>query len=119
MRNVNCNVLTGDDSVDQSGTQIDANQLIAASFQAVFGDASATGTLKIQMSNDVCNDRYQAAAFTVTNWTDIPSATASVASGASVVISLNQLSYRWLRAVYTAASGGTTTISVNLNALSM
>lgn len=119
MRNGNFNVLSAADTADANGIQIDANQIIAASFQAVFGDATAAGTLKVQMSNDICNDRYQANTFTVTNWTDIPNASASVSSGASVVISITQNCYRWLRVVYTRGSGGSTTINVNANILSL
>src|SRR5579859_1322918 len=101
MRKVNSTVLSAVDTASQNGSQIDSNQLISASFQVVFGDATAAGTLKIQASNDICNDQYQPATFTVTNWTDIPNATATIASGASALITIYQLSYRWLRAVYT------------------
>lgn len=118
MRNVNCNVLSGSDASTQNGITVDSNQLINASFQAVFGDATATGTFKIQMSNDINTDRYQAFNFTVTNWTDIPNASASITSGGSAVITLTEISYRWLRAVYTASSGGSTTVKVNMNAIS-
>jgi hypothetical protein len=119
MRNVNCIVLSAPDTASQNGIQIDSNQLVAASFQAVFGDTDAAGDIKIQMSNDICNDRYQASAFTVTNWTDVPSATASVTSGASVVISIPQMCYRWIRVVFTSSNAGATTIVVNMNALSL
>lgn len=119
MRNGNFNVLSAVDTSSQNGIQIDANQIIAASFQAVFGDSTADGVFKIQMSNDICNDRYQANQFTVTNWTDIPNASASIVSGGSAVITIPQVSYRWLRAVYVSSSGGSSTVNVNIDSLSL
>lgn len=126
MRGLSVNVILAADTGTPStvtGIQIDANQIIAASFQAVFGDTGAAGTFKIQASNDVAPIQYtsqpNASTFEVTNWTDIPNATASIASGASALITLSNVSYRWLRAVYVWSSGGTTTITVNMYSLSM
>lgn len=119
MKNLSCVVLNGDDSDDILGSQIDSNQLVSASFQPIFADVSATGVVKIQMSNDVCNEGYQSNQFTVTNWTDIPTATASVVAGISPPIILTQISYRWMRAIYTRTSGGTTTGTVSMFAISL
>lgn len=123
MRNVNVVVLSGADTGSVNGNAVDANQLISGSFQAVFGDATAAGTLKIQASNDVAPVQYTSPSgvgvFTPSNWADIPSASASVTAGASVIISLAQMNYRWVRAVYTRTSGGSTTVTVSMNALSM
>lgn len=118
MRHANFNILTADDSVSQNSSQIDSNQTIAISFHAFFGDATATGSVKIQASNDI-DDNGPQTPFTVTNWVDVPSATASVASGAAVLITVAQPSYRWMRAVYTRSGGGSTTITINVNLLSM
>ena len=121
MRNVNSVVLSGADTASVDGNPIDANQLISGSFQAVFGDATANGTLKIQASNDVAPIQYTSpngvGVFTPSNWTDI--GTASVTLGASVIVSLAQMNYRWVRAVYTRTSGGSSTVVVSMNALSM
>lgn len=117
MRHANFVALSGADTASVNGSQIDANQIIQASFQIVFADATATGTFKLQASNDICNDQYQPNTFTVTNWTDIPSATAAIASGASALLSLNNMAYRWVRAVYVRSSGGSTTVVVNANVL--
>lgn len=123
MRNVNVVVLSGADTGSVNGSAIDANQLVSASFQAVFGDATAAGTLKIQASNDVAPVQYTSPSgvgvFTPSNWADIPNATASVTSGGSVVVSIAQTNFRWMRAVYTRTSGGSTTVIVSMNALSM
>jgi len=119
MKNVSCNVLSAVDTASHNGIQIDSNQLISASFQAVFGDITAAGTLQIQMSNDIFLESYQPSNFTVTNWTNIPSASASVSAGASVVILIPQVSFRWMRAIYTSSSGGSSTINVQMFAVSI
>lgn len=118
MRHVNCIALSGVDTGSVDGSQMDSIQIKNVSFQIVFGDATAAGTFKIQASNDICNDSYQAQNFTATNWSDVPNATASITSGASAIISLQNCAFRWLRAVYTRTSGGSTTVVVNMNALS-
>lgn len=121
MRNVNCVVLSANDTASHNGAAVDSNQLVSASFQAIFGDSSANGTVKIQASNDIYNARYNypEGTFTPTNWVDIPSATATVTSGASVIITITNMCYRWIRVVYTRSSGGSTTIIVNMDALSI
>lgn len=120
MRQVNVNVLSAADTSSQNGIQIDSNQLFAASFQAVFGDSTAAGTLKIQMSNDVAPTGGPGVSnFTVTNWVNIPSASSTVTAGACPPITINPSCYRWLRAVYTRSSGGSSTINVNMFAQSV
>ncbi len=109
MRYVNTSVLSGSDSQTITGGKVDCNQLIAASFQAVFGDTQATGTFKLQASNDLATTT--APNFTPTNWTDIPSQTATITAGASALLTLSQLVYRWVRAVWTPTSTGAQTIS--------
>lgn len=118
MRNVCCNLISAPDNVSQTSAAVDANQLISASFMAYFGDSTAAGTFKIQASNDP-NVQGQPTGFVPTNWVDIPSATTSIASGASALITIPQTSYRWMRVVYTRSGGGSTTINVNMNALSV
>ena len=119
MRNVNCNILTGADTASINGIQVDANQLLSASFQAVFGDSSVAGTITIQGSNDVAPLQISSSStFVVTNWTAIPNASATITSGGSALITISGMCYRWVRAVFTYASGGSTTVNVNMNALS-
>lgn len=119
MRNVNCNCLSAIDTSSQNGIQLDSNQWVSASFQSIFGDATATGTVKIQMSNDICNFGNLATDFTVTNWSDVPNATSAIASGVGPAILIANCSFRWMRAVFTRASGGSTTVNINVNALSI
>lgn len=119
MRHVNSVVLSTSDATSQNGSQIDTNQIIAASFQAVFSDTDAAGSVKIQMSNDINHDSYQPAIFTVVNWTDVPNTSTSVTAGGSIVITIPQSCYRWLRAVYTSTTPGTGVVSVQYNGLSI
>lgn len=114
MRQVNTNVLSAVDTASQNGAQIDSNQLYNISFQAVFGDTSAAGTFFIQASNDVAAVGQGDQNFVVTNWTNVPNATATITAGASTMILIAPTCYRWLRAVYTRSSGGSTTINVNM-----
>jgi len=119
MRNINCNILSADDDTSQTGSKVDSNQLVSASFSVVFGDGTANGTIKIQASNDPFNARYNAVNnFTPTNWVDIPSMSATITSGSPAIISIPNMAYRWVRAVWTRTSGGSTTINVNMDALS-
>lgn len=119
MRYVNAVVLSAPDNLTpaQNGSTIDCNQLISASFQCIFADTTAAGTFKLQASNDLATNTAQN--FVPTNWTDIPTQTATITSGASALLTINQVTYRWIRAVYTRTSGGTTTVSVQMLALSL
>lgn len=119
MRRVNVNVLSAIDTASANGSQIDANQLIQASFQSIFGDATAAGTIKIQMSNDIANCTAQPGDFVVTNWSDIPGATATVVTGVVAPISLANMAFRWIRVVFTRTGGGSTTVNVNMLAMSI
>jgi hypothetical protein len=121
MRNINCVVLSNTDTASHNGAAIDANQLVSASFQAVFGDSGVSGTVKVQASNDIYNARYNfpEGNFVPTNWTDIPNASASITSGGSALITIAQMSYRWIRVVFTYTTGGSSTIVVNMDALSV
>lgn len=115
MRNLNCQILSGPDTSTQTGKAVDTNQLFSASFQSIFGDLSAAGTVKIQASNDE-PPAGNMAPFTPTNWSDIPSATSTIASGVGPIITLASINYKWIRAIYTSGSGGSSTVIVNMNA---
>ena len=117
MRNETVIILSASDASSQSGMQVDTNQILCASFQAVFGDATAVGTVKIQASNDIYNSGYTPGSFAVTNWSDIPSASATITAGGIALIPKTDLCYRWIRAVYTSSSGGSSTVNITMNAL--
>jgi len=76
-----------------------------ASAQAVI-TGSAVGTLKLQVSND---DGGSA-----TNWSDLSGATVSISGAGAYLIPAQNMSYQFIRAVYTFTSG-TGAITVNLH----
>lgn len=115
MKNVNCLALSAVDTSTQIGSAIVADQLVSASFQTIFADATVIGVVKIQASNDINNAMYNNG-FVPTNWTDIPSATAAVTAGTSTLITLNNVVYQYLRVVFTYTSGGSSTIIVKMSA---
>lgn len=115
MRNAQIEILNADDSMSQTGSSFWVGQIIAASFCPVFGDVAAAGTLKIQCSNDI--PVGAPAAFTPTNWNDVPNATSTIASGVGPAIVIAQMCFAYIRAVYTRSGGGSTTIVVNMNVL--
>lgn len=121
MRNFNKVLLSATDTTSQTSTFMDTGQTVAISFIASFSDSTAAGTLKIQASNDVTSATNLALAdgFAPVHWADVPSASASVVAGATVVVAIPQNSYRWLRAVYTETTPGTGVITINVNVLSL
>lgn len=116
MRNVCVTALSAADDVSRTGAKIDANQLINASFQPVFSDVDAAGSVKVQASNDptlgVPRDT-----FTPTNWSDVPNASAAVVAGVAPMIVLQNMSFSWIRVVFTQTSPGTGAVTVNMNAV--
>lgn len=100
MRYLNCNILSAADGDNRTGGKVDSNQLISASFHVYFGDALAAGTVKIQASNDEYTAQYLPSEFTPTNWVDIPNQSAVITVGGSVLLTIAQMSYRWIRAIY-------------------
>lgn len=106
MRNVTTNVISAADNQNTNGTAINSNQLVSASFQAVFGDTQAAGTFKLQASND-----YELSpSFSPANWTDIPNQSASITSGGSALLTIGSMAYQWIRATYTSTATGTQTV---------
>lgn len=114
MKTVNANVLSGADTASINGPSIVADQLVSASFQAVFADTTAAGAIQIQASNDIPPAGNVPSAFTPSHWSNIPSATAAVVAGVAPIITLPQICYRWLRVSYASTTAGTSTMSVNL-----
>ena len=118
MRNICVEIMSGADTGNVTGGAVNVNQVVSASFVPVFGDVSATGTVKIQASNDL-PPQGQQFSFTPTNWADIPNATSAVASGVGPAIVIGNMCFQSIRAVYTRTSGGSTTVSVRMNGLSI
>lgn len=119
MRYVVATALNAVDTSSQQGAFIDSNQLISASFQSVFADVTAAGTVTIQASNDHATTASGAWTGTPSNWSDIPNATATVVAGVAPLILIPVMAFRWIRIVFTRSSGGSSTIVVNMMAMSI
>lgn len=81
-----------------------------------FWTNSGTGTYKLQVSTDVERVYQQAivggvADTNIVNWVDIPNSTFASTVGSPLYWNLSNVSGRWLRFVYTVATG-TITLSV-------
>lgn len=117
MKHANIVALSGSNAASITSAPIDAIELYRASFQSHMADATGAGTIAIQVSNDIYNAQYLPNAFTPTNWTTIFTNTYNAASSPTLSDPL-ELSYRWLRVVFTSTTPGTSTIAVNMFALS-
>jgi len=115
MRNLNEKLVNAAANVTGNSTHVDTSQIYAMSVMGVFSDVATTGTLKIQASNDFTEAGNLPANFTPTNWIDIPSATVAVTAGGVVLVPMPlNISYRWIRAVWTRTAGaGTYTVLLN------
>lgn len=118
MRFLPVQMLNAVDTSTQTGAAIDSNQAVSGSFSPVFGDTSASGTVKIQCSNDNPNGQYRQN-FTPTNWNDIPNATSTIAAGVGPAIVIPNMAFGYIRAVFTYAAGGSSTVIVNATLLSI
>ncbi len=104
MNILNCVALN---AVANTGTKtsdpIRAEFITAMSAQAVFSDAGAGGTFKLQASLDVLASP--------TSWNDVPSTSQTVTSGATTLIPYTLCCYQWVRVSWTqSAAAGTVTV---------
>lgn len=121
MRYVNTTILSASDDVSRNSSKVDANNLIAASFHIIFSAVTFGGTVKVQASNDEYDTQYLPSQFTPTNWVDIPNQSATIIAGSatSAILTIPQMSYRWVRVVVTQTTPGTGTVTVKMMALGM
>lgn len=119
MRNVPIQILSAVDTATITGAAIFSGQYISASFNAIFGDATAAGTIKIQASNESPVGDPKSYTPSATSWSDVPNATSTIASGAGPMIPTQNITFQYIRAVYTRTSGGSTTFVVNATFLSV
>lgn len=113
MKYVNAMALSAADTASATGSAIDCSQIVSLSMHAYFADSTVNGTIKIQASNDECSVGYQPANFTPTNWVDVPNQSATITSGSSALLTIPNMTYRWVRAVFTRSSGGSSTVNVS------
>lgn len=116
MRNAQVVILSAVDTATVNGSAYDVGQVVSASFVPSFGDVTAAGTIKLQASNDNPGTQLN---FTPSNWADVPNATSTVAAGVGPAIVVANMCFRYIRAVYTRTSGGSSTITVTMNSLSI
>lgn len=111
MRLVNHQVLpAGTTNASVNSAAFDASSMFAISGQIVFTDVAATGTAKLQFSNDFSNNG-DLGSFVPTNWNDIPSATVTVTVGSTNAIPMVDVCYQWIRLVWTRTAGAGTLIA--------
>lgn len=97
-----------------NGQVIDVSLIFSISAQLV-ATGSAAGTFKMQVSDDSGPDSYMDT-FIPTNWSDLSGASISISGAGVFVIPKVDLSYNYVRFVYT--STGTGTIVANAKTLS-
>ena len=118
MRNAQITIMTGTDVATKNGTAIDTGQVVSASFQISFSDTDIAGTVKLQACNDQVDNRLSTNGQLV-HWSDIPSASSTIVAGVAPMITIPNMVYSFIRAVLTATTPGTGTITVNMNSLGM
>jgi hypothetical protein len=119
MRNAQFEMLSGSDGGDVTGAAFFAGQWIAGSFVPVFGDASAAGAVKLQVSNyPPVGSAYKDFTPPASSWADIPNATSTITSGVGPAIVIGSMAFAYIRAIYTRNSGGSSTVKVYANVLS-
>lgn len=75
---------------------------------------TVTGTLKLQSSCDAGGEFDTTSPPTVTNWTDVPSATSAVAGAGTYSFNIADANYPWARIVWTQSTNtGTANARVN------
>lgn len=107
MRFVNKTIYSGTNIASGNSDQIDANQLISASFHCITAGVDAQGSFKLQASNEVPSGGKSgpyAQLVTVTQWIDVPNQSANVTAGGDALLTVAQMTYRWIRAVWTSTA---------------
>lgn len=113
MKPNNFTILSGLNNQNLTGTVIDVQQMVSGSFMPLCTDLLAAGTVKLQFCNDPIS---LTAAYTTTNWKDIPTSgiqvgSSTISSGVGAGLFIPYMAYRWLRAIYTSTGTGTQTIA--------
>lgn len=105
MRNQSSIILTGTADVSITGTALDTNQAINATFATIVaGGTTTAGTVKVQGSNQAA-PQGQRGTFVPTEWSDIPAATATVTAGVAPLIVLSNVACQYMRVVFTRTAG--------------
>lgn len=92
-------------------------QVYGYSIQIVF-TGTPTGSFKLQASDDPVPQAGSpsiTAQATPTNWTDIVNSTQAITAAGSIIWTVTDAFYNWVRVVYTDTSGGTSTAIVTVS----
>lgn len=111
MRQENIIVIPSQAAATITSAAILSENLFSCSVQIDAVGGGAAGVAKLQASNDV----PVAANAVPTNWSDIPSGTVSISGDGAFLIPKTDLSYQYIRLIYT--NSGTGTVSARLKAL--
>lgn len=112
MRQLNTNIIPSQNAATVTTAAVNAANLLYVSVQLT-ATGSAAGNLKIQVSNDYTDDTNPN--FAPTNFSDLSGATVTVSGAGVYLIPKTDLSYQYIRLVYT--NSGTGTISVMLKGI--
>jgi hypothetical protein len=115
MRPNNFQALSASAAANTTGVVIDTQSVYTLSAIAVVTGTS-TGTLNIEVSNDIANGVDSNGNPTVTNWV-VPTGMTVAVSGANTYLIAPTTAlycYRWARVQFVAGNGATGTIAVNV-----
>lgn len=119
MRQTQVIILSALATANRVGDKQDVNQAVSASFQVLNNaDLTIAGTVKIQVSNQICQPQTDRFNFVPTEWSDIPNATTTIAAGVGPAIVIPNMCMSYIRVVFTR-TGGAGTIDVVMNYLSI
>lgn len=93
-----------DASADIASSPITLESIYVFAVQAVF-TGSPVGTIKLQVSCDPGRTTSNAYGTDVANWSDLAGMSASISAAGLVMFNVTDAGYKWVRVVYTAASG--------------
>lgn len=119
MRNVPVTLLSAADDVTRTGSAYFVGQVVAASFIPVFGDVAAAGTVKLQGSNEAPVGDPNSYVPSSASWKDIPSASSTITAGVGPAVTLANLNFQYIRAVFTQSAAGSTTVVVSASLCSV
>lgn len=99
-------------NADFDSAAIDCSYVVAASLVITTSSTSTSGVVKLQASNDPANQLGGPV-----NWVDIPSATVTMTSAGNYIVPKTDISYQWVRAVFTSGGADSGTLTINMKAL--
>ena len=97
---------------------IDLSQILKVSIQAVVGAGTITGSIQLQVSNDIIENGYLMKEEPV-NWSNLGSSLALSAQNTNYLIAQQDVCYRALRVVFTGNPLNDAPVTIQLMALAI